>query len=248
MLEVWHQAGIERAYLAVRTANTAMLCYADLPLDQRPLAWARAHNVKHADIYVRPARGYRWPMVFLDDVAVAMARCIARKYRALVVRTSALGGCHLWLLLSRALDEPQRGHVQRWLIARVDADPGSGSGEHLGRLAGMKNWKRAGEWVNILHSPSARTSPWDPTPALQSDAHAKRTAIARCDSPRSCSVDRSESAREWGWVCGALEAGLPATAVYQRLLAHASPRRGHDAERYARDTIARALRHTTKRN
>lgn len=248
MLERWQHAGIARADLAVRTAHAAMLWRADCPLDQLPLAWARAHNVKQADVYVRPARGARWPMVFLDDVAVTMARRIARKYRALVVHTSALGGCHLWLLLTRALDEHQRGQVQRWLIPRIGADPGSASGEHLGRLAGMKNWKRAGEWVNILHTPSAHASPWDPSPALRANAHARRTAIARCDPPPSGSVDRSESAREWGWVCGALEAGLPATAVYQRLLQHASARRGPDAERYARHTIARALRDTSQRN
>jgi len=248
MLEAWHQAGIERADLAVRTANGAMLWYADCPLDQLPLALARAHNVKQADIYVRPARGYPWPMVFLDDVAVPMARRIAKKYATLAVHTSTHGGCHLWLRLTCALDEQQRCHVQRWLIPRMGADPGSVSGEHLGRLAGMKNWKRGGQWVNILHRPSSHASAWDPTPALQSASHLKRPVIAPSAPPRSCRVDQSESAREWGWVCGALEAGLSPTAVYQRLLNHASPRRGPDAARYARYTIARAIRHTSKRN
>jgi hypothetical protein len=248
MLEAWHQAGIERADLALRTATAAMLWYPDCPLDHLPLALARAHNVKQADIYVRPARGYSWPMVFLDDVAVPMARRIARKYATLAVLTSTLGGCHLWLPLTRALDEQQRCDVQRWLIPRIGADPGSVSGEHLGRLAGMKNWKRAGQWVNIIHRPDPYASPWDPTLALQSDAHAKRPAITPSAPARSSRGDRSESAREWGWVCGALEAGLSPTAVYQRLLHHASPRRGPDAERYARYTIARAIRHTSKRN
>jgi len=248
MLDAWHQAGIERADLAVRTANGAMLWYADCPLDQLPLALARAHNVKQTDIYVRPARGYPWPMVFLDDVAVPMARRIAKKYATLAVHTSTHGGCHLWLRLTCALDEQQRCHVQRWLIPRMGADPGSVSGEHLGRLAGMKNWKRGGQWVNILHRPSSHASAWDPTPALQSASHLKRPVIAPSAPPRSCRVDQSESAREWGWVCGALEAGLSPTAVYQRLLNHASPRRGPDAARYARYTIARAIRHTSKRN
>jgi hypothetical protein len=248
MLEAWHQAGIERADLAVRTVNVAMLWDADCPLEQLPLAFARAHNVKQADIYVRPARGYPWPMLFLDDVAVPMARRIARKYATLAVHTSTLGGCHLWLPLTCALDEQQRGHVQRWLIPRIGADPGSVSGEHLGRLAGMKNWKRGGQWVNILHRPSSRASAWDPAPALQSASHVKRLVIAPCAPPRPPGVDRSESAREWGWVCGALEAGLSPTAVYQRLLNQASPRRGPDAERYARYTVARAIRHISNTN
>lgn len=248
MLDAWHQAGIERADLAVRKVNGAMLWYADCPLDHLPLALARAHNVKQADIYVRPARGYPWPMVFLDDVAVHMARRIARKYATLAVHTSTHGGCHLWLRLTCALDEQQRCHVQRWLIPRIGADPGSVSGEHLGRLAGMKNWKRGGQWVNILHWPNAHASAWDPTPALRFASQAKRPVIAPSAPPRSSRVDRSESAREWGWVCGALEAGLSPTAVYQGLLNHASPRRGPDAERYARYTVARAIRHTSQRN
>jgi hypothetical protein len=248
MLEAWHQAGIERADLAVRTANGAMLWTADCPLDHLPLAFARAHNVQQADIYVRPARGSPWPMVFLDDVAAPMARRIASKYATLAVHTSAHGGCHLWLRLSCALNEPQRCHVQRWLIPRIGADPGSVSGEHLGRLAGMKNWKRGGQWVNILHRPNAHRSAWDPTPALQSASHVQRSVIAPCAPPHPSGVDRSESAREWGWVCGALEAGLSPVVVYQRLLEHASARRGPDAERYARYTLARALRHTSKRH
>jgi hypothetical protein len=187
-------------------------------------------------------------MVFLDDVAAPMARRIARKYATLAVHTSAHGGCHLWLRLSCALNEPQRCHVQRWLIPRIGADPGSVSGEHLGRLAGMKNWKRGGQWVNILHRPNAHRSAWDPTPALQSASHVQRSVIAPCAPPHPSGVDRSESAREWGWVCGALEAGLSPVVVYQRLLEHASARRGPDAERYARYTLARALRHTSKRH
>ena len=157
MLDAWHQAGIARADLAVRTANAAMLWYADRPLDALPLALARAHNVKQADIYIRPARGSAWPMVLLDDVDIAMAQRVAKHYATLVVHTSAQGGCHLWLRLTRALDEAQRRQVQRWLIPKVDADPGSVSGEHLGRLAGMKNFKRAGQWVNVLQQPSPHT-------------------------------------------------------------------------------------------
>jgi len=247
MLDAWHQAGIARADLAVRTANAAMLWYADRPLDALPLALARAHNVKQADIYIRPARGSAWPMVLLDDVDIAMAQRVAKHYATLVVHTSAQGGCHLWLRLTRALDEAQRRQVQRWLIPKVDADPGSVSGEHLGRLAGMKNFKRAGQWVNVLQQPRPHTRPWDPTPALQAAPASAAAPPTPCTPAGTSGVDASASAREWGWVCGALEAGLSPEAVYQRLLAHAAPRRGRDAERYARFTIARALRHTSAR-
>ncbi|WPL11960.1 DNA-primase RepB domain-containing protein [Thiorhodovibrio litoralis] len=248
MLEAWQDAGIVRADLAVRTAKATMLWFHDRSLDQLPLGLARARNVQQADIYIRPARGYPWPMVFLDDVARPMAQRIARHYAALVVQTSTLGGCHLWLRLTRALDEAQRCDVQRWLIPRVGADPGSVSGEHLGRLAGMKNAKRGGEWVNVLRRPSPQERVWDPTPALPTMAPAPPPVVNCAPRARLSTGDPSESAREWGWVCGALEAGLAPTTVYQRLLERASPRRGADAERYARYTLARAIRQSARGN
>jgi hypothetical protein len=250
MLAAWRQAGITRADLAVRTPSAMMLWFPDRSLDQLPLGLARARNAHGADVYLRPARGYPWPMVFLDDVAPAMAQRVAKHYAVLVVRTSILGGCHLWLPLTRALDERQRAQVQRWLIPRVGADPGSVSGEHLGRLAGMKNAKRGGEWVNVLHRPGPRERVWDPTPALPTTAAPRAKPPARKQDSRapSSAGDGSESAREWGWVCGALEAGLSPTMVYQRLLERASARRGADAERYARYTLSRALRSTAHRH
>ncbi len=68
-----------------------------------------------------------------------------------MVHTSPDGGCHLWLRLTHALDEHHRYLAQRWLIPKVNADLGSVSGEHLGRLAGTRNWKRASVWVNVVN-------------------------------------------------------------------------------------------------
>ena len=177
----------------------------------------------------------------LDDVTLDNAQRIARKYAAMVVHTSPCGGCHVWLRLTTALDERQRYQAQRWLAPRVDADLGSVSGEHLGRLAGMKNHKRNGVWVNLLDCPNTLAPPWDPTPALQATPNDNRCPVATHGHHRSTGVDRSESGREWGWVCGALKAGISPDTVYRQLLEHASDRRGHDAERYASYTIKRAI-------
>ena len=242
-LDGWAQAGIVRADLAIRRPDGAMLWQRDCPLTALPLPWARAHNVKQADVYTRPARGYPWPLIFLDDVAQPSAQQIARKYAAVVIHTSPSGGCHLWLRLTTALDERQRYQAQRWLAARVGADFGSLSGEHLGRLAGMKNHKRNGVWVNLLACTNATAPPWDPTPALQRPAPDHRPPRASRTHRSRAGTDQSESAREWGWVCGALQAGIPPDTIYRQLLAHASPRRGLDAERYTRYTIAKAIRH-----
>jgi len=241
-LHGWAQAGIARADLAIRRPDGAMLWHHDCPLADLPLPWARAHNLKQADVYIRPARGYPWPLLFLDDVTLHKARCIAGKYAAVVVHTSPAGGCHVWLQVNAALDEPQRYHAQRWLALRTGADLGSVSGEHLGRLAGMKNYKRNGVWVNVLDCANTHAHPWDPTPALQATPNDNRCPVATPAHHRSTGVDHSESGREWGWVCGALEAGISPDTLYRQLVERASHRRARDAERYASYTIERAIR------
>ena len=243
MIHWWAQAGIVSADIAIRRADGAMLWQHGCSIDHLPLSWARAHNVRQADVYVRPARGAPWPLVFLDDVAPKKALRIAGKYASLVVRTSPAGGCHLWLQVATPLDEQRRYQAQRWLMSRVDADPGSVSGEHLGRLAGMKNWKRQGVWVNVIASDDLHRPPWDPTPALELTPPNRPRPITSPRSSATFGVDRSESGQEWGWVCGALEAGISPAIVYRKLVDRASQRRGPDAERYAKRTVNRALSH-----
>ena len=239
MLRWLHSAGIERADLAVHRADGAMIWHRSQVLEQLPLAWARAQNIRAAEVYLRPARGEPWPLTFLDDVALHLAVRITEKYRALAVRTSPVGGCHLWLACQRPLAESERATAQRWLAQRTGADPASISGEHLGRLAGFKNWKRQGVWVNVIAASWHRC--WDPTPALAAcgPAHLRRGPSL----PRA-GRDLSPSGREWAWVCGRLENGRDSEALYQRLVARARQRRGQDAERYARH---RATRHVAEK-
>ena len=247
MLTWWRDTGVDRADLAVKQPSGKMLWHRDLALASLPLAWARAQNVRRAEVYVRPARGYAWPVVFLDDVATSQARAVARKYEALVVETSPAGGCHIWLACEQPLLEVSRRRAQRWLAQRIAADLGSVSGEHLGRLAGFKNWKRRGPWVNVLVA-SRHARRWDPgaVPASTKKADNKGPTSENsgtCDSPRR-HTDTSPSGQEWGWVCGQLEAGCPPDRVYTQLLETAHARRGLDVERYARRTLARALERT----
>lgn len=238
MLSWWADAGITMADLAARRRGGLMLWHHDLPLDILPLPWARMENARGADIYIRPARNHNWPLVFLDDVAVDLAQRIARKYAALVIHSSPAGGCHVWLRCRQPLDEPQRRHSQRWLAERVLADRASTSGEHLGRLAGFTNHKRHA-WVNVLAA-TARHPAWDADVALAQPVDLARTRNPPARAAATGS-DTSESAREWGWVCGLLEAGCDPPLVYAKLLDHARPRRGSDAARYATHTLRRAL-------
>jgi hypothetical protein len=125
------------------------------------------------------------------------------------------------------------------MARRVEADKGSISGEHLGRLAGFKNWRRNGVWVNVLDA-LHRNRPW--TPQLAIDRHQPRL-LSCAQRSASGGTDSSASGHEWGWVCGLLEVGCDSSVVYHRLVETARLRRGRDAERYARRTVARAREH-----
>lgn len=201
-----------------------------------PLPWARAMNVRRSEIYIRPSRHGSWPLVFLDDLDPWLA--ITRKYGGLAVSTSPQGGCHLWLQCSEKLCEPKRAIAQRWLARRAGADLASTSGEHLGRLAGFKNWKRSGVWVNTIAS--SKLSPWDPSPAFHEPSEAARN---RTPGNPIHGVDTSPSGRDWAWVCTQLELGGDPYDICTELAARALTRRGADTKRYARRTVERALSH-----
>ncbi len=236
----WLKAiGIERLDLALRKSDATFIWHRSKTFDQLPLSWARALNVSQAEIYVRPARNESWPLVFLDDVALSLAIATTRKYAALAVATSPHGGCHLWLTCSQSLSESRRAQAQRWLAQRANADRASTSGEHLGRLAGFRNWKRSGVWVNTIASSMIR--PWNPAPALQEPVTTARRFQSLC-APR-CGTDTSPSGRDWAWTCFLLESGHAPASVYHRLVVRVRPRRGSDAERYARRTVDQAIGH-----
>lgn len=173
MLRWWQRVGVWLADLAIKRNDGRMLWHRSKPIESLPLAWARSENARRSEVYIRPARGHSWPVVLLDDVVPSVAVRITKKYDALLVQTSSQGGCHLWLSCSRFLDEAQRHRAQRWLQLRVEADPGSTSGEHLGRLAGFKNWKRGGTWVNVIGD-RLESRRWDPK--LEDDTAAAPTS------------------------------------------------------------------------
>lgn len=151
MLAWWWQAAISRADLMVHRRG-GPVWHRDRPLSDLHLSWLGHANAAGAEIYIRPARHHAWAVIFLDDVESGLAHRIVRKYRALAIRTSPAGGCHIWLQTATSLDEDERAASQRYLAPLINADPASTSGEHLGRLAGFRNWKRDGVWVGVLAS------------------------------------------------------------------------------------------------
>jgi hypothetical protein len=247
MLAGFRAAGVERVDLAVRGPEDTMLWQRNRPLEDIPLAWLRAANAACAEIYIRPARGFDWPLVFLDDVTVPVAMKAIHSHGGMAVMTSACGGCHLWLPCARPLDEERRCRVQRWLAGKFGADPASISGEHLGRLAGFKNWKRCGCWVNVLGCymdlRDRRRGLEVPTDILEglSGPGGTRTETRGATTRTVSRRDTSPSGMDWAWVCNMLEAGKDPEEVRRELVATAWSRRGADTERYARKTVERAL-------
>lgn len=204
-----------------------------IDLKARYLAWLRYENTTHnADIYVRPARGYAWPLVFLDDVAPSHAMSLCQHCAALLIDTSPAGGCHVWLTTPKPLTEYERKAAQQALQPLFDADPASTSGDHWGRLAGMKNHKRGGCWVNVrVAQKGASVEVSYPT-----------SYRCQCHKTGKGNASRDESVAEFAWCCHRLREGWTPERVEQELRLRASARQKRYPADYAARTVAAALR------
>jgi hypothetical protein len=211
---------------------------------RRHLGWLRAKNAQACCIYARPARGHSWPVVFFDDVPTQLARSVLASHRAMVVETSPRS-CHVWIACGIPLDESQRKSVQQALQSDFQADRGSVSGEHWGRLPGFKNNKPERDqcWVNLVGTKSCGllldptlVLPCPPQPPARGGVVQSHTYS---EAPRQRGRS-SESEREWGWVMGALGSGIKPDQVFERLVERCHARRGADAMRYSQLTVRKA--------
>ena len=232
--------GEKGSFLAPSTTKAENLGWFQI---EARLAWLRAENAAGADIYFRPYRHQAWPLVFLDDLSPDMATRIAAKYRAAAIQTSK-DSCHLWLHMTRPLDEIQRFHIQRNLVERLngEADPGSVSGEHWGRLPGFRNRKPGRNcWVNLLILSHGLSCQPAKIVAHRPNQRKRRETPHSPENQELVNLDQSRM--EWGWVMGSLENGVPSQQVLSALIVGAQPRRGHrDALRYASYTVQKACR------
>lgn len=243
--------GIDKLDFAIRRRNGTFLCkntqavsQTDTDRLERTLKWLRAENTKHkADIYCRPARGYNWPILFLDDVMNHQS--IIDQHRSMAIHTSPEGGYQIWIATTTSLDEDGRRAAQEPLITQFNADPGSKSGEHWGRLAGFKNHKRGGCWVNFTIA-SDQPALDSKTTILPPRAETNSGGAVVFQSPvctgrSDRGVDTSESAKEFGWCINYLRATGNRQEAYSRLHARASARKkSGDIDRYVNLTITNA--------
>jgi len=214
----------------------------------RYIKWLSAENAKGSEIQVRPHRHHSNAVIFLDDVEREQALAISRKYASCIIETSTEGGCHIWLQTDRPLGERERYLAQRYIQPLIHSDRGSISGEHFGRLAGFKNYKRNGQWVNVIEVSNSKV--WTvPNEALIDDADhtISRTPLSpkggRVVQGSGC-TGGSESENEWGYICGKLEHGADPIILERELTQRAEERGKRNAQKYARLTVEKALSRT----
>ena len=210
------------------------------------LKWLKFENTKGADIYIRPHRHNSNAVIFLDDVTQEQALAISRKYAACIVETSKEGGCHIWLQTDLPLNERERYLAQRYLQPLINSDRGSISGEHFGRLAGFKNYKRGGCWVNVIAVSNSLV--WQVPKAALVDDKPQPISFPHL-SPTGGGVVHvfggngggSESESEWGYICGRLEHGADPIILEIELLNRAEARGKRNAKTYAKKTVQKAM-------
>ncbi len=249
-IEWFMSNGIDHLDFAIRRPNGAFIynnlqaiSLKDANRLRGIIARLRGENCKRADIYCRPARGFDWPILMLDDVMDH--KPVTGTYKSMAIHTSPEGGHQIWIATTTPLNEDGRRAAQEPLISQYKADAGSKSGEHFGRLAGFKNHKRNGNWVNYTTA-SNKPALDSKTTILPPRMGSNSGGAVVFQSPirsgrRTGGVDKSASAREFGLVSGWLRKGENRQVVYNRLHAMASERKkSGDIDRYVNLTIANA--------
>ena len=234
---------------------------------KKSCGWGWVKNRDGHDIYMRPARGRDWPVIFLDDLPPEKARAISKKYAALAVETSERN-CQVWVATETPLGEVQRTLVQGRLLTLVGADPGSKSGDHFGRAPGFKNHKPGrNKWIVQVIAASAGAR-LDASPYLTTPSPAARPmagpslpqggagAFTGCGASRASeSAAAGESEREYRYVLSrfgwALRTGRDPVGEVPYLVANLADRAaargkgGHGTRdrciQYAEMTVQKAL-------
>jgi len=204
----------------------------------RLVGWLRQKNANGSDIFFRPHRHGRHNVIFPDDVPKNRARAVLGKYGGCAIETHP-GNTQIWLKVDRRLTTPERKQAQIILRDLGFTDPGSVSGDHLGRICGFVSQKRKC-WVNLAGT--SDMGPWKPVLEEASPRLSPRGSCAsKKNDPRRPFRDTSASGREWGWVMGMPGSGMSFDIVLERLIAAANGRGKNNAAGYARRTVRKAV-------
>lgn len=201
----------------------------------RLMGWLKYKNATGSDVFFRPHKNGEHQVIFLDDISTSTAQAICKKYGSCIVETHP-GNTQIWLKVDKKLSLEQRKQAQVQIKDLGLSDPGSISGDHLGRLCGFQSQKRKC-WVNLVDT--SKRQPWSPkldtSPSLPPSG-------GFCASTNSSLIyhDTSDSGQEWGWVLGMLRAGLSPDRVTEKLIVTAQKRGKANAVTYAQYTVQKA--------
>ena len=202
----------------------------------RLLRWLRQKNANGSDVFFRPHKAGCHNVIFLDDIPTKRARAVLRKYGGCSIETHP-GNTQVWLKVDRQLTSQQRKQAQMILRDLGFTDPGSVSGDHLGRICGFVSQKR-NCWVNLLDT--SDNMPWSPK-IKRSQPISPGGFCASKKHRKDNFRDTSDSGREWGWVMGMLRVGISRSIVTEKLIEAAIKRGKPNAVRYAHYTVQKAF-------
>jgi hypothetical protein len=193
--------------------------------------WCRYKNSQGSDIFIRPHRHDKQPMIFLDDLPIAKAMMVAKKYCAQIIETST-NNTQVWIALSKPLSESDRKVLQQHISKLGFSDKGSVSGEHFGRLCGYKSQKRR-FWVRRIDTSTSKK--YNP-PELTACALPQGGACARNNSHQ-----KSQSEIDFSWVLSHARKGAPSEMLISTLTESAMKRGKSAPRKYAERTVRRAI-------
>jgi len=194
--------------------------------------WLRYQNSQGADVFFRPHATVSHPVLFLDDVPIKKAFGVSERYSACVIETSS-GNTQIWMLADRNLSKDERKNAQTYLSKLGYSDPGSVSGNHLGRLCGFKSQKRKC-WVNLVRASSrSRYHPIIKNTSLPLGGLCASENILK-------KAHSSPSEREFGWVLGRLRSGVPLNRIEEDLLQASRQRGKRNPKVYTERTLKNA--------
>jgi hypothetical protein len=219
------------------------------------IKWAKWNNAKNgANVFIRPAPQNNHPWLFFDDLTVEFAMKISQKYASLVVETSRKN-CQIRLLSTKDLTQAERAAVQKQLAPKINADPGSTSGDKWGRLAGFQNRKpgKDGFWTRLIADTTQAKPRFDPERWLSPPGGACDSVVfPEHRNPVRRGGGASDSEQEFGWAVGrlawfrnnrpdAFDAEI--ARMTSDILERATARHKRSPEDYAVRTIQAVLRH-----
>lgn len=203
-------------------------------------SWTRHMNSQESDVYIRPHGEVKHGVIFLDDLPLDQALKVSKKYASCVVCTSE-NNTQVWLATDRPLSKIERKAAQSWMRSIGYTDPGSVSGDHLGRLCGFRSQKR-GCWVNLTTTTLGdRYSPNIESP-LSSPMGEACVSSSPLPKMQDAEKQKSPSEREFGWAFGALKYGVPLDNVIKHLTSLARGRGKRQPDHYAKRTALGAYR------